>query len=87
MAYGWLAGAAAQHLRAHALTCSTCGPRLAAEQELRRQLALLRRGEPPVDLVAAVLRQLPPIRRASGPAAGRSGPAVQAPDWAGRGRA
>jgi anti-sigma factor ChrR (cupin superfamily) len=58
VAHGWLVGPAAQQLRAHAAACLRCGPRLAAEDQLHRQLALLRRGEPRVDVVAAVLDQV-----------------------------
>src|ERR687885_2599331 len=59
VAYGWLPGPAAPQVRAHAASCPRCGPRLASEEQPHQQLALLRDGEPRVDVVATVLEQLP----------------------------
>jgi DNA-directed RNA polymerase specialized sigma24 family protein len=40
VAYGWLAGPAAQPVRAHAASCPACSHRLRADEELHQQLTL-----------------------------------------------
>jgi hypothetical protein len=65
-AFGWLSEAEAEPIRAHARGCKTCAPRLALEEETRRQLTLLHRLAPRVSAVDAVLSRLERETRSGG---------------------
>ena len=48
----------AARVRAHAAECPTCGPRLAREEEIRRNLEVLKQDQPRVDVVQQVLERI-----------------------------
>jgi hypothetical protein len=57
-AIGSLTEADARALREHISGCAACRSLLASDDELRRRLALLREGEPPIDVLAQVMQQV-----------------------------
>ena len=62
-AFGWLAEPEAQAIRSHAASCAACAASLRAEDMLHDRLALLRHGEPRMDVVGHVLARLDHVVR------------------------
>ena len=56
--FGQMGAEEAARVRAHAAACSTCGPRLAQEEETRRRLEVLKQDQPRVDVVQQVLERI-----------------------------
>jgi hypothetical protein len=57
-AVGWTTEQEARAVREHVDRCAACRSLLASDDEIRRRLALLRAGEPPIDVLAQVMQQV-----------------------------
>lgn len=61
--FGWVPEAEAREIRAHATTCPTCGLILHQNEDIQRQLSLLRAAEPRVEIAQRVLGRLEQVAR------------------------
>jgi anti-sigma factor RsiW len=58
LAFGSSTEAEARALQGHIERCPACQALLASDEEIRRRLALLRHGEPRIDVLEDVMRQI-----------------------------